>query len=97
MINHLFQKSNLYLSPKLVGSNPSQSQYSASSSSVAAAAAAAAEGANSMFYYPTSSDLAMYGSSSYGNRTLQSTSRPKSKNRSNAGKKIENVHAKFSY
>lgn len=41
--------------------------------------------ADSMFYYPTSSDLAMYGSSSYGNRTLQS-SRPKSKNRSNAGK-----------
>lgn len=39
----------------------------------------------SMFYYPTSSDLAMYGSSSYGNRPLQS-SRPKSKNRSNAGK-----------
>lgn len=46
----------------------------------------AAATADSMFYYPTSSDLAMYGSSSYGNRTLQS-SRPKSKNRSNAGKK----------
>ena len=30
----------------------------------------------------------MYGSSSYGNRSLQNTSRPKSKNRSNAGKEI---------
>ena len=38
----------------------------------------------SMFYYPTSSDLAMYGSSSYGNRP-HTHSRPKSKNRSNAG------------
>ena len=28
----------------------------------------------------------MYGSSSYGNRTLQSSSRPKSKNRNTAGK-----------
>ena len=39
----------------------------------------------SMFYYPTSSDLAMYGSSSYGNKP-HIHSRPKSKNRSNAGK-----------
>lgn len=37
----------------------------------------------SMFYYPTSSDLAMYGSSSYGNKP-HIHSRPKSKNRSNA-------------
>ena len=59
------------------GTNSSQ-QYSNTSTSTAAE--------NSMFYYPTSSDLAMYGSSSYGNRTLQS-SRPKSKNRSNAGKR----------
>merc|ERR1719367_1407480 len=36
-----------------------------------------------MFYYPTSSDLAMYGSSSYGNKP-HIHSRPKSKNRSNA-------------
>ena len=39
----------------------------------------------SMFYYPTTSDLAMYGASSYGNKPHQ-CSRPKSKNRSNAGK-----------
>ena len=68
------------------GTNSSQ-QYSTSSS---AAEAAVAAQANSMFYYPTSSDLAMYGSAAagnYGNRTLQS-SRPKSKNRSNAGKKL---------
>ena len=54
--------------------------------SVLAAAAAAAEGANSMFYYPTTSDLAMYGSSSYGNKAHIHSSRPKSKNRNTAGK-----------
>ena len=64
-------------------SSPTEGAASASVSAVAAQAAAAAS--NSMFYYPTTSDLAMYGSGSYGNRALQS-SRPKSKNRSNAGK-----------
>ena len=56
-------------------------QYSSPTDGASAAAA-------SMFYscYPTSSDLAMYGSNSYGSRTLQS-SRPNSKNRSNVGKK----------
>lgn len=44
---------------------------------------------SSMFYYPTSSDLtAMYGSSGCVRSQLQS-SRPKSKNRSNAGKQID--------
>ena len=39
-----------------------------------------------MFYYPTTSDLAMYGSSSYGNKAHIHSSRPKSKNRNTAGK-----------
>ena len=52
------------------GTNSSSQQYSEGSS---------------MFYYPTTSDLAMYGASSYGNKPHQ-CSRPKSKNRSNAGK-----------
>ena len=63
------------------GTNSQNSQYSSPTTDGASAAAA------SMFYcYPTSSDLAMYGSNSYGSRALQN-SRPKSKNRSNAGKK----------
>ena len=62
------------------GTSSSPANYSTTSSS--------AEN-SSMFYYPTTSDLAMYGSSSYGNRSLQS-SRPKSKNRSNAGKIFQN-------
>ena len=62
------------------GTNSQNSQYSSPTTDGASAAAA------SMFYcYPTSSDLAMYGSNSYGSRALQN-SRPKSKNRSNAGK-----------
>ena len=65
----------------LVTLGTNSQQYSSPTDGASAAAA-------SMFYscYPTSSDLAMYGSNSYGSRTLQS-SRPKSKNRSNAGKK----------
>ena len=66
---------------KLPEGTNSQTQYSTSPTDGASAAAA------SMFYcYPTSSDLAMYGSNSYGSRALQN-SRPKSKNRSNAGKR----------
>ena len=68
-------------SRKLPEGTSSSQQYSSPTDGASAAAA-------SMFYcYPTSSDLAMYGSNSYGSRALQS-SRPKSKNRSNAGKKL---------
>ena len=44
-----------------------------------------------MFYYPTTSDLAMYGSSSYGNKAHIHSSRPKSKNRNTAGKKKQKL------
>ncbi len=45
-------------------------------------------GTASSFYYPTSSDLAMYGATSgYGGVRPMQASRPKSKSRSNAGKK----------
>ena len=73
--------------PEGNGSSSSQQYSSSSGSTEAGGTASAAAAASSMFYYPTSSDLAMYGTSSYGNRPLQS-SRPKSKNRSNAGKQF---------